>query len=395
MAESPLVTFKCGKCTATGPNGTKIKPDPTPGYLYLYTGEDELLHLCWRPRAQTSTNPEIDLLMLPGDGSFHPLVKNPGAETVESPTTGRIFVLKFASSSQRHYFWMQSASQSHTDSASGGLGIFSERDQRIGQLVDALLQGEEVDVEAEVREARNGGGGGSGPNGDADAMDVDDGGVRLDEQETGEAGQNATGGDPRDEGEASREGGADGGRAPTSSSSQDPNTLVQNFLNSLNRGSSGGGGSANHQPDDPFTTLPDLLNKVTTVSYIASASAEQIDHLCTLLPPELFLLAQESFSDPSSSDPDPTPAAGQAAIEALDLWQKKGILTRAVRSPQFNQSLGSLTVALRDGGLPMIGEALGLKVENGGVIRGGSVPLGGGRAVEAFVEGVRRTVEEE
>ena len=43
----------------------------------------------------------------------------------------------------------------------------------------------------------------------------------------------------------------------------------------------------------------------------------------------------------------------------------------------------------------MIGEALGLKVENGGSIRGGSMPLGGGQAVEAFVEGVRRTVREE
>lgn len=43
----------------------------------------------------------------------------------------------------------------------------------------------------------------------------------------------------------------------------------------------------------------------------------------------------------------------------------------------------------------MIGEALGLKVENGGMIKGGSMPVGGGAAVEGFVEGVRRTVEEE
>ncbi|KAI7334791.1 hypothetical protein KC340_g2316, partial [Hortaea werneckii] len=89
-----------------------------------------------------------------------------------------------------------------------------------------------------------------------------------------------------------------------------------------------------------------------------------------------------------------TPAAAGAAIEALSLPQKKEILKRALRSPQFQQSLGSLTVALRDGGLPMIGDALGLKVENGGSIRGGSMPLGGGQAVEAFVEGVRRTVQE-
>lgn len=85
----------------------------------------------------------------------------------------------------------------------------------------------------------------------------------------------------------------------------------------------------------------------------------------------------------------------QALIEALGTEQKKDILKRTLRSPQFHQSLGSLTVALRDGGLPMIGEALGLKVENGGLIRGGNMPLEGGDAVEAFVQGVRKTVEEE
>lgn len=32
---------------------------------------------------------------------------------------------------------------------------------------------------------------------------------------------------------------------------------------------------------------------------------------------------------------------------------------------------------------------------NGGLVKGGSVPLGGGEAVEAFVSGVRATVREE
>ena len=171
---------------------------------------------------------------------------------------------------------------------------------------------------------------------------------------------------------------------------QDPSAVVQNFLNSLKSGS-----SQQQTIDKPFTTLPDLLSKDTTVSYIDAASPQQVDSLCTLLPPELFLLAQESASDASSSDPNPTPAAGQAAIEALSLDQKKDILKRVLRSPQLHQSLGSLTVALRDGGLPMIGEALGLKVENGGLIKGGNMPLGGGDAVEAFVDGVKKTVEEE
>jgi 26S proteasome regulatory subunit N13 len=52
-------------------------------------------------------------------------------------------------------------------------------------------------------------------------------------------------------------------------------------------------------------------------------------------------------------------------------------------------------VALRDGGLPTISEALGVKVKNGGFMRRGGMPLGGGEAVEAFLEGVKRGVQEE
>lgn len=45
-------------------------------------------------------------------------------------------------------------------------------------------------------------------------------------------------------------------------------------------------------------------------------------------------------------------------------------------------------MALRDGGLEMIGEALGLEL-------GGRGSRGGGEAVEAFVEGYRRLAEKE
>ena len=98
--------------------------------------------------------------------------------------------------------------QAKTQHREGDASWFSQRDQRLGQIVDLLLSGEEVDVEREVEEIRQGGGneGGNGSGGDADLMD-------LDRQETDGAGQDATGGDPREEGEASREGGADGGRA--------------------------------------------------------------------------------------------------------------------------------------------------------------------------------------
>jgi hypothetical protein len=200
MATSPLITFKAGRCEFAG---RKVKPLPAPGYIYLYN-EDDLLHFCWRPRSEPSTNPEIDLIMFPSDGHFYPLVKEQGAEDLHSPTNGRIFVLKFTSSSQKHFFWMQSKTQSRE----GHQSWFSQRDQRIGQIVDALLQGEDVDVNAEVEDIRRGDDD-ADPNGDSDAMEVDHGATLG----SGGAGADATGGDPREEGEASREGGADGGRA--------------------------------------------------------------------------------------------------------------------------------------------------------------------------------------
>lgn len=92
---------------------------------------------------------------------------------------------------------------------------------------------------------------------------------------------------------------------------------------------------------------------------------------------------------------DPNSETVQAAIQALSLEQKKDIVIRVLRSPQLHQSLGSLTVALRDGGLPMVSEALKIKVDKGGFMARGGMPLGGGDAVEAFLNGVKKTVEDE
>lgn len=150
--------------------------------------------------------------MIPGDGSFQPYTgKDPAedSEVVRSPTDGRIFVLKFNSSSQRYLFWLQSKSQHPRGDASW----FSERDLRIGQIVDALLNGEEIDVLAELAQVRAPSGGNDEDETMEDADNADRSSRRDRHGSTGGAGAGATGGDIRDEGEESREGGADGGRA--------------------------------------------------------------------------------------------------------------------------------------------------------------------------------------
>lgn len=171
---------------------------------------------------------------------------------------------------------------------------------------------------------------------------------------------------------------------------QDAATAVRNFLDSLRGGASAGGGQGE---DKLFPMLSDLLTPSSTVPLAQGANEEQIDALLTFLPPAVLILSQQADSGENATEP--TSAAVEAAKQAMSMGQKKALLQKVFRSPQFHQSLSSLTTAIRDGGLPSIAEALQIKVENGGYVRRGQVPLGGGEAVEAFVEGVKRTVEEE
>ena len=175
------------------------------------------------------------------------------------------------------------------------------------------------------------------------------------------------------------------GQGPTDAASK----AVQDFLKSI-QGNQAFSNPQSSVQGKAFTTLPELLPPAITIPFIDRANESFIDNLLSHLPPQLLLLSQE-VGDLSSVDPNS--ATAKAATEALSVGQKREILRKVLRSPQFTQSLGSLTHAIRDGGLPSISEALGIPVENGGFLKRGSVPVGGGEAVEAFVNGVRDVVE--
>jgi 26S proteasome regulatory subunit N13 len=150
----------------------------------------------------------LDLVMFPTDGHFEPYEYKTRNEPT-SKTNGRIFVLKFESSSSRHLFWLQSKPQARNGDASW----FSPRDIKIGQIVDQLLQGAEVDVSEEIAQVRSGN---DGDNDEDETMeDVEGHGDPSEHHRggSGGAGPDATGGDVREEGAGAREGGADGGRA--------------------------------------------------------------------------------------------------------------------------------------------------------------------------------------
>ena len=143
--------------------------------------------------------------MIPGDGIFKPYQRDPASHRPK--LQGRIFVLRFQSSTQRHFFWLQSGSQHEQ----GDKSWFSPRDLKLGEIVNRLLQGDEVNVTEEMASV-------PAPQG---GDDDDDSGSRMEDvrQETpsgaaeNHSAQDPFLGNPEDEGHESREGGADGGRA--------------------------------------------------------------------------------------------------------------------------------------------------------------------------------------
>ncbi|OAP56155.1 hypothetical protein AYL99_09334 [Fonsecaea erecta] len=388
MSVSPILTFKAGICevdTSTDPQ--RVTPLPTPGYLYLYADADELLHLCWRPRSAPLDQPQLDLLMVPLDGSFTPYLptsaENPS--NPKSPAGGRIYVLKFTSSSQRHFFWLQSRSQ-HPQ---GDPKWWSARDLKLGQIVNNLLQGEEVDVDEQM----------------ANLPPDDDGGEPMEDVEGTNhnpnrrpsqggpgAGPDATGGDFREEGEESREGGADGGRAAAAGGAE-ANALVRGFLQAMEQEREYRRRLQQAPEDDLFASLGDLLAPSVTVPVVEKADDRVLDRLLARLPPLLSDMVQASVDTSALQNPNATPEEQDAAKQALTK-AKKAMLRRVLHSPQFMQSMASLTIALREGGLPIVSETLKIPVRNGGYLRHGGVPMGSGEAMEAFLEGVKKDIED-
>ncbi|XP_033208049.1 proteasomal ubiquitin receptor ADRM1 isoform X1 [Belonocnema kinseyi] len=88
-----LVEFKAGKMTL---KSNKVFPDNRKGQLYVYQSDDSLMHFCWKDR--TSGVVEDDLIIFPDDCEF---------KLVPQCTTGRVYLLKFKSSSRRFFFWLQ------------------------------------------------------------------------------------------------------------------------------------------------------------------------------------------------------------------------------------------------------------------------------------------------
>ncbi|KAL9874579.1 proteasomal ubiquitin receptor ADRM1 homolog isoform X3 [Glossina fuscipes] len=90
---SNLVEFRAGRMNLVG---KMVHPDTRKGLVYMTQGDDGLMHFCWKDR--TTGKVEDDLIVFPDDFEY---------KRVEQCKTGRVYVLKFKTSSRRMFFWMQ------------------------------------------------------------------------------------------------------------------------------------------------------------------------------------------------------------------------------------------------------------------------------------------------
>ncbi|PFH53947.1 hypothetical protein AMATHDRAFT_136103 [Amanita thiersii Skay4041] len=116
----PILAFKAGR--AFRREGTNfVDSVQAKGAIILSNGDDGLLHFMWRNR--TNGQIEEDLILFPSDATFTKVPQSPSE---------RVYVLKFSSSNQRHFFWMQDASSARDEEFANNLnGMLQDPDYRL------------------------------------------------------------------------------------------------------------------------------------------------------------------------------------------------------------------------------------------------------------------------
>ncbi|KAJ1918557.1 hypothetical protein IWQ60_007469 [Tieghemiomyces parasiticus] len=94
MEPNCLIQFKAGRCMRDGDTNW-VRSDPRKGLAFLRIGDDGLLHFYWKVRRTTSY--EEDLIIFPEEAEFLKCTQS----------EDRVYLLKFKSSAQRLFFWMQ------------------------------------------------------------------------------------------------------------------------------------------------------------------------------------------------------------------------------------------------------------------------------------------------
>ena len=162
-------------------------------------------------------------------------------------------------------------------------------------------------------------------------------------------------------------------------------TIVQDFITSL---------SVQHAKETnndikSFLSLTEILSPSNTIPFIAqSCDSSSCDQLLICLPKDIA----EPIANDEESVKLGKPLPHGSVIQQLSSIKKQEILCRVLRSPQLCQSLDSLSLALRRGGLLTVSEALGIELND-------ELNLDTGKALERisaidiFLDGIKRSVE--
>lgn len=92
----PHVSFKAGRMSYDASTGT-VTANSAKGVLQVVTADDALTHLQWRTRPNGEVDPDLDLIVFPGETEM---------KRVRS-SSGRVYVLKWLDAATRMFFWMQ------------------------------------------------------------------------------------------------------------------------------------------------------------------------------------------------------------------------------------------------------------------------------------------------
>ncbi|KAJ2383315.1 hypothetical protein GGI05_005357 [Coemansia sp. RSA 2603] len=102
LVPGSLLEFKAGRMFRDG-DSRWVRADTTKGVCYIKRSSDGIPRFGWRNR---ETNRDADeLILLPGDFSLEKVAQS----------ADRVYVLKFKSSSQRNFYWMQEADASNDE----------------------------------------------------------------------------------------------------------------------------------------------------------------------------------------------------------------------------------------------------------------------------------------
>ncbi|BGP20284.1 hypothetical protein JCM10213_001115 [Rhodosporidiobolus nylandii] len=296
-----LLEFRAGRCTRQGETNTVV-PEADRGLISLEE-EDGLLHFYYRSLASPTRPILDDLIIFPGDASFVPVPSS-------SPAAGRVHVLKFNSSSARHFFWHQDVELSR------------EEYERRARRVNELIGGEVEDVN---------------PAEEAGAMDVEANptpshSLATPSHATTTSTSGAPGAPPTTTSTAAA---GEGGNKAFGDQSQ--LAQLQSILATLGGAGGAGAGLQGLQglTGTPEFLLPDVLPPQVATSLLSSLPPSSLQTLSTFLPPSALL--------PTSTES-----------------QQRASLARALSSPEFRRSLSSLDRALRTGATGPMMQGLGM-----------------------------------